>query len=229
MKFQNTGYYYLGFLAISFIGFWPSYFSKFFNGTAEFNQYFHFHVATALLWVAMLIIQPILIRSKKLEIHKAVGKFSYLLVPILFISIALLANNRIDPNLDLVGPELWIPFKDLIIFSLGFGIAVKFKNSMPIHARGMIVAGMAFVEPVMARVMFNVFEIQGLIAYLTAISVDYIILLGLIILERKETKGRWVFPIALATFFFIHIIRIFKINPAFWESFSRWFVSLPIT
>ena len=229
MKFQNTGYYYLGFLVVTFLGFWPSYFSKFFDGTAEFNQYFHFHAGTALLWVAMLIIQPILIRSKKYELHKALGKFSYLLVPILFISVALLANNRIDPELEFVGPEVWIPFKDLIIFSLGFGIAIKFKNAMPIHARGMIVAGMALIEPVMARVMFNVFDIQGLTGYLIAISVDYIILVILIGLERNEKKGRWVFPLALATFFFIHIIGIFKINPSFWESFSRWFVSLPIT
>jgi hypothetical protein len=136
LKFQNIGYYYLGFLILTFIGFWPSYFSKFFDGTADFNQYFHFHALTALLWVSMLIIQPILIRGKKYELHKAVGKFSYLLVPLLFISVALLANNRINPELEFVGPEVWIPFKDLIIFSLGFGIAIKFKNAMPIHARG---------------------------------------------------------------------------------------------
>jgi hypothetical protein len=92
-----------------------------------------------------------------------------------------------------------------------------------------IVAGMALIEPVMARVMFNVLDMQGLTGYLLAISVDYIILVVLIILERNETKGRWVFPLALANFFFIHTIGIFKINPAFWESFSRWFVSLPIT
>lgn len=229
MKFLNTGYYYLGFLVLVFIGFWPSYFSKFFDGTADFNQYFHFHAITAVLWVSMLIIQPILIRSKKYELHKAVGKFSYLLVPILFISVALLANNRIDPELEFVGPEVWVPFKDLIIFSLGFGIAIKFKRFMPVHARGMIVAGMALIEPVMARVMFNVLDIQGVTGYLLAISVDYIILVVLIILERKEKNGRWVFPLALATFLFIHIIVIFRISPGFWESFSRWFVSLPIT
>lgn len=229
MKFLNSGYYYFGFLVLAFIGFWPSYFSKFFDGTADFNQYFHFHAITAILWVVMLIIQPILIRSKRFELHKTLGKFSYLLVPTLFISVALLANNRIDSELEFVGPEVWVPFKDLIIFSLGFGIAIKFKKSMPIHARGMIVAGMALIEPVMARVMFNILDIQGLTGYLLAISVDYIILVVLIILERKETKGRWVFPLALASFFLIHIIVILRINPGFWESFSRWFVSLPLT
>ena len=42
MKFQNTGYYYLAFLVLAFVGFWPSCFSKFFDGTADFNQYFRF-------------------------------------------------------------------------------------------------------------------------------------------------------------------------------------------
>lgn len=229
MKFQNTGFYYLGFLVLTFIGFWPSYFSKFFDGTADFNQYFHFHAITATLWVAMLIIQPILIRSKKYELHKVVGKFSYLLVPILFISVALLANNRISPDLEFVGPEVWIPFKDLIIFSYGFGVAIWFRKSMPIHARGMIVAGMALVEPVMARVMFNVLDLQGLLAYGLAISLGYLVLIILIFLERNENQGKWVFPGALFIFFLIHLIRITQFNPDFWESFSRWFVSLPIT
>ena len=229
MKFQNTGYFYLGFLILAFIGFWPSYFSKFFDGTADFNIYFQFHAATAILWVAMLIIQPVLIRSKKYELHRVVGKFSYFLVPILFISVLLLAHNRISPELEFVGPEFWIPFKDLVIFSYGFGVAIWFRHSMPIHARGMIVAGFALFEPVMVRVMYNVLGLQGTYPYILAISFGYMVLMVLIFLERKEKQGRWVFPMALVLFFFIHLVRISGFNPDFWEGFSRWFISLPLT
>ncbi len=65
INFNNTGYFAIGLLVISILGFWPSYFSKFFDGTDNFNLYFHFHLAMALLWVALLIVQPILIKKRK--------------------------------------------------------------------------------------------------------------------------------------------------------------------
>jgi len=229
MKFQNTGYYYLAFLVLAFVGFWPSYFSKFFDGTADFNQYFQFHVVTAILWVGMLVIQPILIRGRRFALHRTIGKFSYFLVPILFISVLLLANNRISPELEPVGPEFWIPFKDLLIFSFGFGVAIWYRHSMTIHARGMIVAGLALFEPVMVRVMYNVLGLQGTYPYILGISLGYVVLMVLIFLERNEKQGRWVFPVAFFVFLFVHIIRITGFNPDFWERFSHWFVSLPLT
>jgi len=229
MKFKYTDYYFLGFISLVFIGFWPTYFSKFFDGSADFNHYFHFHAATATLWVLFLILQPMLIRSKKYHTHKLVGKLSYGLVPLLFISVMLLAHSRIDPDTENLAWELWIPFKDLFIFSFGYGVAIIFKKSLTIHARGMIVAGMALIEPVMVRVFFNVIGIQPPLGYLLGISADYIILIILIILERKEVKARWVFPCALGLFLFVHVVRIFNLSIPLWEDFAHWFISLLLT
>lgn len=229
MKFKYVDYYFLFLIALVFIGFWPSYFSKFFDASADFNQYFHFHAVTATLWLVFLILQPILIRTKKFQTHKLVGKLSYGLVPLLFISVMLLAHSQRELTTSNLAGELWIPFKDLFIFSFGYGIAILYRKSMPIHARGMIVAGMALIEPVMARLFFNVIGIQPPVGYLLAISPDYIILIILIIIERKESKGRWVFPVGLGLFLFVHVVRIFSITIPGWEHFSKWFISLPLT
>ena len=229
MKFKNVGYYFLFLLALVFIGFWPSYFSKFFDGSATFSQYFHFHALTATLWVVFLILQPTLIRVKKYQLHRLIGKLSYGLVPLLLISVMLLAHSRLALTTSNLAGELWIPFKDLLIFTFGYGVAIIFKKSMPIHARGMIIAGMALIEPVMARLFFNVIGIQPPIGYLLAISADYIILIILIILERKEAKGRWVFPCGLGLFLFVHVVRILNISIPLWDDFSKWFISLPVT
>lgn len=131
--------------------------------------------------------------------------------------------------MEFVGPEFWIPFKDLLIFSYGFGIAIWYRHFMPIHARGMIVAGLALFEPVIVRVMYNVLGLQGTYPYILGISLGYVVLMVLIFLERKGKQGRWVFPVGLGVFLFVHIIRITGFNPDFWEKFSRWFVSLPLT
>lgn len=229
MKFKYVDYYFLSFIVLVIIGFWPTYFSKFFDGTADFNHYFHFHAITALLWVLFLIVQPMLIRLKRFRIHRLIGKLSYILVPLLIISVLLLAHSRIDPNTENLPWRLWIPFKDLIIFSFGFGVAIRFRKKVPIHARGMIVAGMALIEPTFVRLIVNVIGIEQPLGYYLGIAPVYLILLILIIKESKKEKYSWVFKWALGLFLFIHIIRIFKITLPLWDDFAYWFISLPLT
>lgn len=43
--------------------------------------------------MSLLILQPILIRKKRLDIHRLLGKGSYLLIPLIFISIILLTHS----------------------------------------------------------------------------------------------------------------------------------------
>ncbi len=229
MKFKFADYFFIALLVFVFVGFWPSYFSHIFKGTATFTHYFHFHAATALMWIAMLIAQPVLIRRKNFIWHRRLGAASYLLVPVLFISILLLAHHRMA-GVDDQARDFWITFKDLIIFGFGFGVAIAYRKKMSLHARGMIVAGMALIEPTMVRVVFNVLAIKADIGYLLAISVVYITLVVLIVRERHEQQSvRWVFPVALGLFLFIHTILIANLMTPPWEAFTKWFVSLPLT
>lgn len=164
-----------------------------------------------------------------MELHRTVGKLSYLLVPVLFISVMLLAHHRIDPEAQNLGWRLWIPFKDLFIFSFGFGVAIYCKKKTSIHARGMVVACMALIGPVMVRLFINVLGVNPPLGSLLGISPNYLILITLIILERKAKSGRWVFPCALGLFLFVHIVKTFKITPPVWDTFALWFISLPLT
>ena len=178
-KFENAGYYFVLLFGIAIAGFWPSYFSHFFDGTADFNFYFHFHVTLAVLWIFFLIIQPILIRKKKFSLHRLIGKISYILVPLIVVSILLLAHNRISENTQNLAIDLWIPFKDLFIFIIGYGIAIKYRRQIEIHARGMIIAGIVLIEPALLRFIQNVI-IPGPdfvpVGYLATILVIYILL-----------------------------------------------------
>lgn len=231
LQYKNTGYYFIGLLVLAFLGFWPSYFSKFFDGTADFTIYFHFHVVLAVLWIFMLIIQPILIYQKKLPLHRLIGKFSYLLVPLIYISIILLAHSRIDPQAGDRYINLWLPFKDLIIFTAGYGVAIRYRKEMAIHARGMIVAGIVMIEPALVRLISNIFfpEAFNPAAYLITIAVVYILLITFIIRERHTKKGRWVFPMALVLYLLVHSIILLQIRLKPWEVFVDWFASLPLT
>ena len=232
LPFDSSGYYFLGLLALAIAGFWPSYFAKFFDGTADFSFYFHFHVFFAVLWIAMLIAQPILIRQKKFELHRKIGKLSYFVVPLIFISIILLAHSTLKGPKENVGLELWIPFKDLLIFAVGYGIAIRYRQAMAIHARGMIVAGIVLIEPALVRLILYLFFPDAGFApegYMGTILTVYALLIGLIVYERKQKVGRWVFPLTLGLYLFVHSVLIFQIRVPGWQAFAAWFADLPLT
>ena len=188
IRFDKAGYFFIGLVVLAFLGFWATYFSKFFDGETRFSFYFHFHAAMMSLWILVLIVQPTLIRKKKLAIHKIIGKLTYILMPLLFISVILLTHSRLQEHITVIngenfyGPHLVIPFKDLLILGTAYTIAVV-----------------------------------------------YALLIGLMSLERKQERGRWVFPLILGLYVIVHSIVIFGININSWETFARWFAALPLT
>jgi uncharacterized membrane protein len=81
--YYNLGYWFLLLIVLVFAGFYPSYFSTFFEPKSSI---LHIHFTLMTLWVAMLITQPFLIKYKKLAIHRMLGKISYVLVPLVLAS-----------------------------------------------------------------------------------------------------------------------------------------------
>jgi len=218
----------MGLVGLVLLGFWPSYFAKFFDGTANFKFYFHFHATAVSLWIVALIVQPILIRKKKLWLHRLIGKMTYFLFPLIFISVLLLVHSRITPTEKELGHHLFVSFKDLLILGTGYFIAIRYRHNIDLHARGMIATGIVFIEPALARLMFHL--LPGDIApYIVTIFIVYSILITLMVLERKQKKGRWVFPLILGLYIVVHSILVFNIEIGPWESFARWFAALPIT
>lgn len=235
IRFDKAGYYFIGLVGLVLLGFWPTYFSKFFNGTENSSFYFHFHATMMALWILVLIVQPILIRKKKLAVHKLIGKSTYILMPLLFISVILLTHFRIQDhvlivnNEKLYGPHLIVPFKDLLILGTAYIIAVVFRHDVNIHARAMVATGIVFIEPALIRFIRHSLIQDPRLAYFLTIGLVYSLLIGLMILERKQKRGRWVFPLILGLYICVHAILIFEIRIGFWESFAKWFAGLPLT
>lgn len=232
IRFDATGYYLIGVLILVFIGFWPSYFAKFFNGSLNYSGYFHFHAIIALLWIIILIAQPILIRNKKFKIHKRIGRFTYFLFPVIIISVVFLVHSRTSFYKENLAMEVFIPFKDLFTLSVAYGIAIINRHKIEIHARGMIATGIVFIEPALARFNFRVLDgisEYKMMPYVITVLFIYLVLIILIIGERKRKSGRWVFPLMLALLIMVHSVRIFNFRIGIWEQFAVWFASLPLT
>jgi len=228
IRFELWGYYFLGLVLLIILGFWPSYFSKFLTGTNDYKFYFHFHAAMMILWLATLVIQPILIRKKRLKLHRLIGKITYFLFPLVIISIVLLAHSRHTLNEKDLGINLFVPFKDIIIMGTAYFIAIRYRHNIDLHARGMVATGIVFIEPALSRLASNILG-PDLTAFLITIGIIYALLIGLILRERRQKRGRWLFPLILGLYIVVHAIIIFDIHIAPWEAFARWFETLPIT
>lgn len=232
IRFEKSGYYFFGLVIFVILGFWPTYFSKYFDGTANFNSYFHFHALMASLWIALLIVQPILIKKKKLPLHKQIGKLSFIVLPLFFTSVILLKHSRIGGVVtDGLGASLWLQVKDLVIIGIMFSIAMLNKQNMQIHARAMIATGIVFIEPTLGRFIILVVlpEPNFILGLAITVAIMYILILSFMILERKQTSGRWVFPLLLLLYLIFHYFIFFQVSFPFWDAFAKWFAELPLT
>lgn len=232
IRFDAAGYYLLGVLLLVFISFWPSYFAKIFDGSLNYSGYFHFHAVIVLLWMAVLIAQPILIRNKKFAIHRIIGKSTYVLFPLIIISVVLLSHSQSQIKVIKNPMALFLTFKDLITLSVAYAIAIRYRKNIEIHARGMIATGIIFIEPALFRFSYRNLDIIpnfDRFPYLVTILFIYLVLVILIIGERKRKSGRWVFPLLLGLLILVQSIWLFKIQIGPWIKFQEWFISLSLT
>lgn len=218
--FDKSGFYFIGLLLISFLGFWKSYFSKFFDGSMDYSGYFHFHAVMMLLWTAMLITQPILIRQKKFAAHRLIGKASYAVMPVLLISVLLILNAtlKVAPAAEVTFPGIIFPFRDFWFLIFFFTIAIVYKNNVHLHARAMVATGIVFIEPSLARFIGA-----------PVLAVMLIILISLSMLDRKQKTGRWIFPGMLIVYIISYALRIFEPPIPILDSFVQWYAALPLT
>ncbi len=233
MTFKNSGFYFVALLFLAIAGFWPSYFSKLGDSlSAPASNYTHLHAITMILWVAMLMSQAFLIRYKKYALHKTIGKFSYILVPVLAISLVLLAHSQITLHEYGVSYSrmyiLFLQFSLLAIFIISYVLAIIYKKSPAHHARFMICTSLTLIDPAVARLPLDLPEIPFSYQVWTFALTD-IILLVLIFLERKQQRGREVFPVMLAVFLFFQLLNLNWTRNETWDSFALWFATLPLT
>jgi len=227
--FPNSGFYFFGLLLLALAGFWRSYFSKIFDDT---SLYTHIHASSMMLWLAMLITQPFLIRFHKHRLHKLIGKSSYVLFPVLVISLILLAHSQIEiREQGIPGFRLYVLFLQLsllLLFVFSYSLAIVYRRNPARHARYMIVTALTLIDPAVARIPLGLpalpFDYQVLTFGLTDL-----VLIVLIFGERKRKQGREVFPTMLALFIFFQWLNLTWTNSDAWAAFSIWFARLPLT
>ncbi|QHV94322.1 hypothetical protein [Spirosoma endbachense] len=192
--YRHISYLFIAVLLLIFCAFFKTYFGLFpgFTGTATLV---HVHAVTVLLWFAMLIGQPILIRTKQIALHRLVGKVSYLLVPLMVISFLLISRRH-----QLRGKDLMMfaaNFSDISLFIVLYGLAIIYRHPVTYHARFMIMTVLPFLGASVGRLPN--FPISSALLGL-------FIILGLLLFERFTRRIYRPYLISLAVFMGLLIV-----------------------
>lgn len=224
--FNNAAPYFLGLFLLALVAFWPSYLST--PGTA--TGYTHFHAAAAIAWMLMLIVQPLAIRNRRLGLHRALGRTSYLIAPLVVISMVLLAHSKTRgvPPADL--PGFYVPLSLAGVFSVSYALAIATRRNTASHARFMICTALTLIDPVVVRLLFLAYATPGFRYQWLTFGLTDLVFLALIWRERHTRTGRAVFPAMLLVFAVAQLVFLFglyEMRP--WQAFMRWFAALSLT
>lgn len=176
----------------------------------------HAHGITLLLWCSMLILQPYLIRTNQFRLHKTMGTFSYVLIPVLIYTTIDLLHNRllVTPTLDTMDFFFEaLVLNALLAFAIFYGLAIYHRKKPTIHARYMICTIFPMVTPVTDRIIgiylpsiahyLPTIE-QNPIAPVVGFAIADLMLIGLSFWDWKAHQ-RWnVFPFALLVLLLYH-------------------------
>jgi hypothetical protein len=182
--YRNLGYFLLILIPLTFLGFYKTYFIKFptFEDTSIYNQ---IHALIATIWILMLIVLPILILNKKHSIHKKIGKFSYIVFPLLVLSFIPQMIRIINSDNPII---LFFPLSDSIALIIFYSLAIYFRHDLNKHMRYMIGTAIVFLSPTLGRIGPLLLSVSDNVTQNMIYIIIYFILIGLVLLDRKNNK-----------------------------------------
>lgn len=153
-------------LVVSLYSFYPHYL-----GVLRTPMVWHIHVHYVLMviWMAMLIAQPFLIRTHRYALHRKLGTVSYVLVPILMVFAFMMIQFGYDRMVAEYGaqpganPEqanyraaqdIGLGFISLFAMIVFYPMAMLHRKRPALHARYMVGVAMSLVGPILDRAIY---------------------------------------------------------------------------
>jgi hypothetical protein len=244
--YHNLGYWFLSLVVLVFAGFYTTYFSVFFQPKPAV---IHIHFALMVLWIAMLIAQPFLIKFKKRSLHRLVGKMSYIVVPLVLLFSFLMIRmgyyryvNELQEqgakglnhftNTEILRQAADGPIAIFYLswFALFYIMSIVNSRKSSVHARYMVATALTLLGPTVDRIIMIPLKTES-IGFIPAYAIAFLIAdIVLVILLVKDYRAKK--PIkALATCLAIYITgqALYFIVPhfAWWPDFMA-FIMKPV-
>ncbi|MDX2055000.1 MAG: hypothetical protein SFV15_21535 [Polyangiaceae bacterium] len=171
-------------LALALVAFFPTYFG-FFPEFAGTSASVHFHVATMLTWIMFTIAQPILIRRKRVELHRRLGQLTYAWLPVLAAGFWLVMR---DGQLRRKQPDLILATAfDASLFFFLVAMGLFYRKRRAYHSRFMMLSLVPFLNPTLGRIIHPA----------VSVPIELIVLVSLWVRARKKQEDARPYAIAV--------------------------------
>lgn len=227
--YKNAPYWFGALFVLSILGFWPSYFSPG-ASRATFGQ--HFHAIAMLIWVLMLIVQPWLIRARRRNVHRWIGRTSLVIAPVLVFSALVAVQDNLaklpQPYPPIGLSFFWLGLASASYFTLLYTLAIIKRRDMQLHARYMAATALVFIVPGLGRLLSRLGEATGLAFLNFHLALWVPVLIGAVMISHDSRKGRVRLPWVLATVSWAGVAAGFYLVPrcAWFSALADWYLSL---
>jgi hypothetical protein len=217
-------------LALSALAFWPSYLSRWRSA----GPLTHAHAALGLVWLLVLVAQPLLVRAGRVRAHRQLGRGAAVLGAAFVLSgvgLAHQAARAMDPALFArEGYSLYLPLAMALLFAAALALGLAWRSVPGVHGRFMACTLLPLLDPVLARIVYVHFPLpmpalHQLPAFVLACGALVLLSASL----PRAARGRAAFR-AFAAGTAI-VLALFFITPysSAWFTFVTWFRALPLT
>ena len=229
IPYRGISLFFIFILALLTWGFYKTYII-FFPSFTGFNSVQHFHGAMMMIWMAFLIVQPLLIRAGKLTIHRAIGKSSYIIAPLLVVSIFLVSRmvyqrpEPVLPHEEKIG-LIALSIPGLFAFAILYSLAITNTAETYKHMRYMIGTSLLMIGPGLGRalIIYYNLSLQDAVNYTNYLSmiIAAVLMVNDIIKKRSYTP----FAIVLLIILITHLIWNFRYS-GLWQSVGEGFAKI---
>lgn len=210
-------------------GFYRSYTSQF-PTFPNVTTVIHIHGALLMVWLSLLVAQPMLIYFKKAKLHRSIGKVAYVLGPLIIISLFLVGKGAYWRGLEFVSETdmlstLVLDMRGLFSFAIFWALAISYRKTPAAHMRYMIATGILGIGPGVGRGLMASFDFS-LYAALTATDVIDLVIVGVLLSYDLVKKND--FKPYLIVFSVLLVGKVlWQISYSdLWQTFARTYVEL---
>lgn len=210
-SYRNLGYILFVLPLIIVAGFWIPYFSQIPTFDASITIAVHIHALLLFSWVGLVVVQPLAIRNGALSLHRALGKVSYLLMPLIVLSSVAMLRKEYQENLasgmnvpDSRSAE-YLSTIQVTLFTVFYGFAIVRiqKRDIAEHMRYMICIALVLLPAGLARTLGYWFGVKQAASQTVCLALIDLCLIFLIAYDRRRRFAARPYIVALAAYLIV--------------------------
>jgi hypothetical protein len=237
--FRNSILFFAVFCFLVLWGFWSTFYS---NPLQLSSLLIHLHGSAMTLWCLMLLGQAYLIRTNRRDLHRFIGRISYVLAALnVALQISVL-RNRVPAHAELFDQGV-ISAQGLVFLSLGignacvfallYGLAINYRRKPALHARFIVCTTLPILPAATDRILDNYFPnaLQNIpkvagepYGPLAAWGAADLTLVAFAVWDWRSRQRPNVFPFVLLILLAHQIFTVNAHRVPAWKTFCQWFL-----